>query len=213
MAMPGKALGVIIAGGSSRRFNQNFDDNAGPRDKFLMPFGTTTLLGHIILRAKAQIPELVLNVNGDRARILPYGLDVIGDDLPDAGPLGGILAAMTAATKRGYHHIVTFSGDSPFFPADYVSRLAVARENDPAMIAIAGSGDKIHPVMGFFPVSLQADLRQYINHGDRRVMWWIRRHHHKIVVWDNKNPDPFFNINQPQDLERAARYLAQNEAN
>ncbi|PCI33081.1 MAG: molybdenum cofactor guanylyltransferase MobA [Alphaproteobacteria bacterium] len=198
-------LGVIIAGGQSRRFQDSPSSHSYPIDKFLAPFGGTTLLGHIIHRARKQLPDLMLNVNGDPARVAAYGLDIIGDEVPDAGPLGGILATMTSAEAQGYAHIITFSSDSPFFPGDYVAQLR-AVQNMP--IAIARSGDKIHPVMGLFAVSLRQDLAAYLEQGDRRVRGWIARHSHKEVVWDNKNPDPFFNINRIEDLEAAEQYLS-----
>lgn len=206
-------LGVIIAGGQSRRFRgpqiqarqfQDDPDPSPPLDKFLMPFGDTTLLDYIIRQAKKQLSNLMLNVNGDVARVMSYGLDVIEDEMADVGPLGGVLAAMKAAKAKGYAYIVTFSGDSPFFPADYVKRL-VAEKN--VQISFAKSGDKNHPVMGIFEVSLYDDLKAYLEAGDRRVLWWIRRHSYREVVWDDINPDPFFNINRREDLVEAERYL------
>lgn len=169
-----------------------------------MPFGKTSLLGHIIRRAKKQIPDLILNVNGDVTRVLSYGLDVIKDDFSDVGPLGGIHAAMTYAKEKNYSHIITFSGDSPFFPDDYVKRLVTRGEN---MIAISRSGDKSHPVMGIFAVSLRDDLKACLESGERRVMWWVKRHSFRQVVWETNNPDPFFNINSRQDLAEAEKFL------
>ena len=202
-------LGVIIAGGQSRRFQKKFRDAPSrqlyPVDKFLAPFGETTLLGHISLRARKQLSNVMLNVNGDPARVVGYGLDIISDQIVDAGPLGGILAAMTSAETQGYSHIITFSSDSPFFPDDYVARLRAVR-NMP--IVMACSGDKIHPVMGLFAVSLREDLMSYLTNGERRVRGWIERHPHQKVVWNNKKPDPFFNINRLEDLEQAEQYLS-----
>ncbi len=209
-------LGVIIAGGQSRRFQANFSDPTEPQDKFLAAFGDTTLLGHIIRRAQQQIPRVILNVNGDIRRVAAYGAPVISDDLTDAGPLGGIHAAMQYAHAEGHRHIITFSADSPFFPDDYVPRLtaAVAQQSgrgEKARIAICQShqagGGRLHPVMGIFAVSLARDLQDYIESGERRVMGWIRRQDHKKVVWDNHDPDPFLNINNRQDLAAAEKYL------
>lgn len=169
-----------------------------------MPFGKTTLLGHIVCRAKKQIPDLILNVNGEVDRVSSYGLDVIRDDMPDAGPLGGILAAMKAAKDKGYSHIITFSSDSPFFPSDYVKRL-MGESGEKTAISV--SGDKFHPVMGIFEVSLRGDLQDYLESGERRVMWWVRRHSHEKIIWDITNPDPFFNINRAEDLAQAEQYL------
>ena len=169
-----------------------------------MPFGQTTLLGYIIERAKKQTPELILNVNGDQNRVLSYGLQVLKDDFPDRGPLGGILAAMKFAKTKGFDHIVTFACDSPFFPDDYVDRLVGDSEDG---IVLSMSGEKRHPVMGIFAVTLADDLKSYLEKGGRRVMDWITRHDPKTVVWNNMNPDPFFNINRVQDLEQAEKYL------
>jgi len=169
-----------------------------------MPFGKTTLLGHIIDGAKRQIPDLILNVNGDAGRVSSYGLPVIKDELCDVGPLGGILAALKAAQAKGHSHIISFSCDSPYFPDDYVARLMAAGDGK---IAISKSGDKCHPVMGIFDVSLHDDLKDYLAGGERRVMWWVKRHSYGEVVWEMTDPDPFCNINRIEDLEKAEQYL------
>lgn len=199
--------GVIIAGGRSRRFIS--DAYSAPKssdlkDKFLQPFGPATLLGFIVRRAQAQISPLWLNVNGDQARVRSYGLEVLSDEIPDRGPLGGILAAMNRAKNRGYRHIITFSGDCPFFPDDYVARLSA---DSPASIILSNSEGRDHPVMARFAVSLGDDLAAYLAGGERRVMEWIRQHPYEKVVWDNKNPDPFLNINTADELAAAKKYL------
>ncbi len=206
-----KPLGVIIAGGQSRRFNEISQGSARPVDKFLMAFGSTTLLGHIIDRAKRQIPHLILNSNGNPGRLQSYGLDIISDEIKDVGPLGGILSAMKVAQAGGHSHIIGFSSDSPFFPDDYVARLIQAVQNNDVTIAISQSGKKSeirsHPVMGIYEVSLQDDLGSYIKSGGRRVLPWINRQPHEKVVWDTSDPDPFFNINRPEELAEAERFL------
>ncbi|VAW03470.1 hypothetical protein MNBD_ALPHA01-1775 [hydrothermal vent metagenome] len=211
-----KPLGVIIAGGQSRRFNETSQNPDRPVDKFLMAFGSTTLLGHIIDRAKRQIPHLILNSNGDPDRLQPFGLDIISDEIKDVGPLGGILSAMKAAQAGGHSHIISFSSDSPFFPDDYVARLVGAVQKNNVRIAISQSWGvksrgkseiRSHPVMGIYEVSLQDDLGSYIKSGGRRVLPWINQQPHEKVVWDTSDPDPFFNINRPEELAEAEKFL------
>lgn len=219
-----KPLGVIIAGGQSRRFNlplqmppdQLHDQPQARIDKFLMPFGRSSLLGHIIGRAQKQVDRLVLNINGDPARlpahIMAYGLEIISDEIQDIGPLGGMLTAMKLAQKNEFSHIITFSGDSPFFPDDYASRLMSAVGTTDAKIAICQSRDENgeihrHPTMGIYRADLQEDLSAYIHGGGRRVMGWIMKQPHKELVWDNISPDPFLNINRREDLTAAKKYL------
>jgi len=208
-------LGVILAGGQSRRFNPPPQSPATkqdkPRDKFLAPFGGTTLLAYIIGRAKKQCPDLILNVTGPQSQYASYDLDMIADDYCDVGPLGGLLAAMNYAQKGDYSHIVSFSCDCPFFPEDYVARLSqnIQMTREKIVVSQSGKGDeeKIHPVMGLFSAALRDDLEASIKRGERRMMGWIRQHAYKKVVWDNKNPDPFLNINRPEDLLEAEKYL------
>lgn len=197
-------LGVIIAGGQSQRFNENSFQH---QDKFLTKFGATTLLGHIIDRAKIQCGDLILNVNGDQNRVSDYGLDIISDDYPDVGPLGGILAGLLAAQEKGHSHIITFSGDSPFFPDDYLDRLMSAVNTGDKTVAVASSGGRCHPVMGAFSVTCQDSLKHYIESGERRVMPWVRGQAHEDIIWAATEPDPFFNINSPDDLRLAEQYL------
>jgi len=217
-----KALGVIIAGGKSRRFNapaRKPSAHSRPptqSDKFLMPFGSSSLLGHIIDRAQKQVDRLVLNINGDPARlpahITALGMEIISDEIKDIGPLGGILTAMKWAKKNEFSHIITFSGDSPFFPDDYAARLIEAVGTGDSKITICqsrGADGEIHrhPTMGIYKADLQEGLAAYIHGGGRRVMAWIVGQPHKEIVWDNISPDPFLNINRREDLAAAEKYL------
>ncbi len=217
-----RALGVIIAGGKSRRFNMPAGKSSAhsrlptQSDKFLMPFGSSSLLGHIIDRAQKQLDRLVLNINGDPARLPAHvtalGLEIISDEIKDIGPLGGMLTAMKMALKNDFSHIITFSGDSPFFPDDYVARLIEVVGTGDTKITICqsrGADGEIHrhPTMGIYKAGLKDDLAAYIHGGGRRVMAWIARQPHKEIVWDNISPDPFFNINRREDLAAAEKYL------
>lgn len=220
-------LGIIIAGGQSRRFQAGSGDTSRQIDKFLSPFGPSTLLGHIIHRAQQQISHVMLNVNGDPQRVSSYGLDIFSDTFDDVGPLGGVCTAMKLAGERGFSHIVTFSSDSPFFPENYVTRLMRVVSKDRVPIAISQSGigqqtisdtecgqndkGRLHPVMGVFAVSLYDDLKAYIERGERRVMWWVQQHSYAKVVWSEMEPDPFFNINSREDLEKAEKLLNYKE--
>lgn len=211
-----KMLAVIIAGGGSQRFNEGQRDGF---DKFLAPFGRTTLLGHIIRRAQQQISPLLLNINGDPSRVQSFDIETFADMVPDQGPLGGLLTAMKLAQQKGFDHIITFSADTPFFPDDYVSRLVQVMADSPARIAFSCSGGRSHPVMGLFEITLQDDLQDYLSRGERRVLPWIMGHSPEKVVWPEINPeinpeidpeidpDPFFNINTPDDLAQAEKFL------
>ena len=133
--------------------------------------------------------------------------------LPDpvtgfVGPLAGILAAMDWAAGLGADRVVTAAADTPFLPRDLVARLTRAvqgRDLPLALAATAGpEGQMRHPTFGLWPVALRNDLRQALSDGTRKVTQWADQHGAGAAVFPAAPVDPFFNINTPADLDRAA---------
>ena len=79
--------GILLAGGLGRRM--------GGGDKCLHQLGGCSLLERAAARARPQVGQLLLNVNGDPGRFPVLDLPVLADAFPDyAGPLAGILAGL-----------------------------------------------------------------------------------------------------------------------
>ncbi|MBY5353303.1 molybdenum cofactor guanylyltransferase MobA [Rhizobium leguminosarum] len=192
--------GVVLAGGRSQRMG---------RDKAGVMLGAESLLRHVLTRLSQQ--ALLVAVNADAAaEDLPVVPDYIRGK---AGPMAGIHAAMVyAASLPSITHVVTVSVDCPFFPADLVARLAAAVEHS-SQIAIAASEGRSHPVFGLWPVTLAADLEAWIATDEkRRVRDFLLRHDVTEVAFPLHPTrasllDPFFNINTPDDLVEAERWL------
>ncbi|MBN9246190.1 MAG: NTP transferase domain-containing protein, partial [Hyphomicrobium sp.] len=86
-------LGVILAGGRSRRF--------GGGDKGLADLGGQSILARVIAQFRPQVGRLVLNINGDPERFSEYDLEIGSDnDNPELGPLSGLLAVMDWAAQH-----------------------------------------------------------------------------------------------------------------
>ncbi|HML28328.1 MAG TPA: NTP transferase domain-containing protein, partial [Hyphomicrobium sp.] len=86
-------LGVILAGGRSRRF--------GGGDKTLAEIDGQSILARVISRFRPQVGRLALSVNGDVQRFADFAIETISDcESPELGPLSGILAAMDWAKAR-----------------------------------------------------------------------------------------------------------------
>ena len=77
--------------------------------------------------------------------------------------------------------------------------------------ACAKSGDWRHPVVGIWPVSLRADLRHaLVNEDLHKIEIWTARHGVAIAEWPDQPLDPFFNVNTPEDRDRADAIAAHN---
>ncbi|WP_227287030.1 molybdenum cofactor guanylyltransferase MobA [Boseongicola sp. H5] len=196
--------GVILAGGLARRM--------GGGDKGRLMLGGQSLLSHVITRLRPQVSTLALNANGDPARFADLGLPVLPDGVADhPGPLAGVLAGLDWAAVQGASHIVTAAADTPFFPADLVSRLTRAAEMQGAQIALAATPGphKLlrHPTFGLWPVALRDDLREALAGGLRKVVLWTDRHGAASAMFPATPFDPFFNVNTPDDLAVAEGML------
>jgi len=202
-----KIAGVILAGGLARRM--------GGRDKALLEVGGQTLLARVIARLAPQVDEIVLNANGDPARFARFGLPVVPDTVEGfAGPLAGVLAGMRWAVPRGYTHVASAAGDTPFFPADLVARLRAAAGESGLPIAMAVTRDperglSEHPTFALWPVDLADDLEEALTVGHmRKIIVWSSRHGCARAVFDEGADFPFFNVNTPEDMVAAERILA-----
>jgi molybdopterin-guanine dinucleotide biosynthesis protein A len=204
MSLKKSPLGIILAGGLSRRM--------GGGDKCLRPLGGKPILAHIIERARPQVSGLALNANGDPARFAGFGLPVVADSVEGfAGPLAGILAGLDWAAVQSpqSRYMASFASDAPFLPLDLVARLMSAVEAAGADLACAASGGQAHPVFGLWRVDLRDALRRaLVEEHIHKVDRWTSRYKLVEVDFATEPLDPFFNANRPEDLVEAERLLA-----
>ncbi len=205
MTAPVDTVGVLLAGGLARRM--------GGGDKPLRTLGGKPILDHVVARARPQVADLLLNVNGDPARFAAYGLPTAVDVIDGhAGPLAGVLTGMEWARKAhpGAKWLASFATDAPFFPATLVQDLHRAVDTQGAEIACAQSADRTHPVFALWPVALADDLRAAMTQEDmRKIDAWTARYRIVHVDFPTAPFDPFFNINKPENLAEAETLFAE----
>ena len=97
-----QVLGVILAGGSSRRFGA---------DKRQALLGGRPLLEHVAQRAHPQVALLLVNTHD--AVEVSGDLERISDHAPGEGPLAGVLASLNEAERRGFGFVATFDVSCP----------------------------------------------------------------------------------------------------
>jgi molybdenum cofactor guanylyltransferase len=200
-------LGLVLAGGLARRM--------GGGDKTMIRIGGATILERVLDRLRPACADMLLNANGDPVRFARFKLPIVADSVPDfAGPLAGILAGLdwAAAHAPGISYVVSAPGDCPFLPRDLVERLHRTRFENNLPLACARSGDRRHPVVGLWPVTLREDLRSaLLADGLRKIELWTARYGVAIADWPSHPVDPFFNVNTPEDAA-IAEGIAQQHA-
>ncbi|TCL75061.1 molybdenum cofactor guanylyltransferase MobA [Rhizobium sp. BK251] len=194
--------GVILAGGRSRRMGS---------DKALVRLGGISLLDRAVARFAPQVSSLALNADEERPG--HEALPLVPDEIPGkAGPLAGVLAAMRYAAGGEASHVATVPIDSPFFPRDLISRLSNNMQASRSII-IATCQGREHPVFGLWSTALADDLATWLENGEnRRVRDFLLRHDVREVSFPLIETrlgqlDPFFNVNNPQDLADAEKWL------
>jgi molybdopterin-guanine dinucleotide biosynthesis protein A len=184
-----EVTGIVLAGGQGSRM--------GGVDKGLQLFRGKPMAAHVVERLAPQVDELLINANRNPEAYAQFGHRVIADEIEGfAGPLAGF--------ERGLAHakgdlVVTVPCDSPFLPADLVARLREALEGERAELAVAKTGEQVHPVFSLMRRSVHASLRDFLAGGQRKIDRWYGALDVVLVSFDDE-ADAFLNINTREEL-------------
>jgi len=183
--------GVVLAGGLGRRM--------GGTDKGLQELRGQPMVHWVIERLAPQVDELLINANQNSERYAAFGHRVVPDQIPGfAGPLAGLHAALATAT---HPLVATAPCDSPFLPADLISRLFSALTAANADLAVAKTFDQAHPVFCLCQRSVLPHLTEFLESGGRKVDRWYSTLNIVEVAFDDE-ADAFENINTHEELGR-----------
>lgn len=189
--MSDKITGVILAGGLGRRM--------GGIDKGLQELRGQPMVHWVVDRLAPQVDELLINANQNGERYAAFGHRVVPDQIPDfAGPLAGLHAALSAAT---HPLVATAPCDSPFLPADLVSRLRAALTAANADLAVARTFDQPHPVFCLCRREVLPHLTEFLASGGRKIDRWYSTLNIVEVPFDDE-AEAFENINTREELSR-----------
>lgn len=189
--MSDKITGVILAGGLGRRM--------GGIDKGLQELRGQPMVHWVVERLAPQVDELLINANQNSERYAAFGHPVVPDQIPDfAGPLAGLHAALSAAA---HPLVATAPCDSPFLPADLVSRLRAALTAAKADLAVARTFDQPHPVFCLCTREVLPHLTEFLESGGRKIDRWYSTLNIVEVSFDDE-AEAFENINTREELSR-----------
>lgn len=186
----------MIAGGLATRY--------GGTPKGLVEVGGRRILDRVadVLAGALGSPPVLIANSPDAALWIP-GLAVHPDVVPGAGALGGILTAVEALGAA-----VCVAWDMPFVPAALLRELAAGLAGADVVIPESGSRRGVEPLCAAYGPACAPAIRAALASGDQRAVGFHRDVRVERLpageVLKYGDPDVlFFNINTPEDLQRA----------
>ena len=191
-------LGVILAGGKSKRFGQ---------EKSHVKLGDKTLLEHSLSKLKSKFDKNLIVTNSNTIKDYKTINDCIEGQL---GPLVGVLSAMKWIKKNkfSYNWIATFPCDTPFFNISIIEEFYKASKLNDNLLYFVKSKKKRHNIFGLWSLKLIEILeKDIIENNYRKVEKWANKIGVKTIDVSYDDIDPFFNINTKEDLIEAEKIL------
>lgn len=192
---------VIQAGGESSRMG---------RDKGLVPLAGRPMIEHILTRVDGLGGELLITTN-DPDDYEYLGIPLASDEVPGAGALPGLYTALSASKGNT---VLLIACDMPFVNRlllEYL--LSLAHEGDVIVPRWNGMYQTMHAVYAR-KRTLQA-VEAALESGERRMISFYPQVKvrpvtpEEIAEYDPRGRS-FFNVNTPEDLAEAERFLRQS---
>ena len=189
--------GIVLAGGLSRRLG---------RDKAIELFGEVPLIARVIGRLSALTNETVVVVNNEaRGGELPLPDDtrVAVDIYPESGSLGGIFSGLTAANSD-WGFVVAC--DMPFLNTDLIAHMLTLREDYDAVVPLLDGYPE--PTHAAYSKACLPHIESRLKAGQLKIAGFfddvrVRYVSESEIYNFDAELLSFFNVNRPDDLERA----------
>ncbi|EIT85166.1 molybdopterin-guanine dinucleotide biosynthesis [Fictibacillus macauensis ZFHKF-1] len=184
--------GIILAGGSSRRFGEH-KAFAQYKERYFYEIAVSVV---------QEVAEQCVVVAYHRiASQLSTNVSVIQDrqEVMGQGPLAGLYSGMNAIGVEGWFAVITC--DTPFMTADVYYRLLHMAQQEPDGDAIVPvSAGVIQPLTALYHRRILPQLMQLLNEGKRSVRALLEQIAVKFVTEDDASL--FVNINTKEDYEK-----------
>jgi molybdopterin-guanine dinucleotide biosynthesis protein A len=191
MSAPHGPTGVVLAGGQSARLG---------RDKAaLRLFGKTSenLLEHTA-GLLAQVCRRVL-ISGRTVS----GYDCVMDAVPGQGPMGGIAAVLQVSGGP----CLALSCDLPFMNPGLLRRLTEAHATRPAGTTATLCRERetgsVQPLVALYEPACLPYFLRCLERGRGKMRLALPEEHLHYLFYAQSESRLFFNINSPDDLEKA----------
>ena len=196
MSFPSPPHGLLLAGGYSKRMG---------KDKSSIRYAGTTQPELAAELLRSRCPEIFLSLRKGQSNATGLGnLNVVHDLWESAGPLVGILSAMTEHPEAAW---LVIACDLPFLDGTSLDNLLAQR--DPTKIATAyrSSHDgKPEPLCTIYEAHARLILDDFFAN-DIRCPRKILMQTEPLLL-DPVNPRALDNVNTPKDYEKAVHALS-----
>jgi molybdenum cofactor guanylyltransferase len=190
--MAGRISGVILAGGSNKRFGGIIKAN--------VVIGGKTIISRMISTIRDLFDEIIIVTNNPEEFKEFTQYSIVGDLYLKAGPLGGIHSALIASSNNA---IFVFAGDMPFLDKEIITDQIYEFNRLEYDILIPEIDRFIEPLHGIYRKSILNDLETFLEESNNRA---VRDFLDDVnvgyfqIAKTKKSELAFANINSPSDL-------------
>lgn len=188
-----KYIGLILAGGSNRRFPY-------PKGLIKTPEGVS-LITHNGRLLGEFFEEVLLSTNTPEV-YFPQGLPMVGDIFPERGPLGGIFSTLIATGAEG---VFVLACDMPSVKREIIE-IILKHDRDDIEAVVCEFAGKVHPLLGLYKRVILPVAEELLRQGPVSMIDFLKALNAAIIEEEQiQEIDPegqsFRNINTPEDLE------------
>jgi molybdopterin-guanine dinucleotide biosynthesis protein A len=164
-----------------------------------------TILEHSLSVLRIIFSEIILVTNSPEI-FTGYGdLIITSDHYKGIGPIGGIHAAIKAASGDA---VFVFAGDMPLLYKDLIVKQSDLFEESGCEILVPRAGKDIEPLHSIYSRTLLARLEDYLSTTESRaVRDFFLSANVKFMDVDTDMTSKFFNINSHSDITVAERII------
>jgi molybdopterin-guanine dinucleotide biosynthesis protein A len=200
-----KPTSIILCGGKALRFGHN---------KAIDSVGGCTVIERIMRVLEPLSSQIIAVTSADKTDIPLAGkAKVVTDVYPERGPLGGIYTGLLHAQSD---LALVFGCDMPFLNAKLISLMLDLADGFDVVVPRLG-GRYFEPLHAIYAKTCLVKMKGQLESGQLSIWPVLRELHTRYIEKEEYLPlDPrmlsFFNINTPEDFERANRIAAQMDA-
>jgi molybdopterin-guanine dinucleotide biosynthesis protein A len=175
-------------------------------DKALVRVGERSLVESCVATVQQCFARNILIANRPEA-FAGLELEVFPDDVPDLGPLGGILTALRRVETPA---VFVVACDMPFLSAELIREMALALGDFDAVAAKIGG--RFEPLHAAYQKRVLPAIEERIRAGNYSVQRLIEALRVRVFTESELGRHAdwqriFFNVNTPEELERARRLV------